>query len=221
MLLKHPLARYGFTPANDEFFHAVPEDAVRPNLSPLMRRAFCSHGSGIRHQISTCGLWLAGKEGEPAGGKKEDLFPEELIGQFIKDTVMHEVGHTLGLRHNFKASAYRASEEIFVENPPGDIAASVMDYLPIAIAPEGKLQSTYAMTTIGPYDLWAIEYGYTTNEKDATPPTRRTFPGSSRAWPRRASTMPPTRTPGPTIRWSTPGTSAPTRCSTPANGSRS
>ena len=42
----------------------------------------------------------------PPGGdvKPGDKVPDELIGQAIKEVVMHEVGHTLGLRHNFKAS---------------------------------------------------------------------------------------------------------------------
>lgn len=43
-----------------------------------------------------------------------------------------------------------------------DIAGSVMDYNPLNIAPDGRSQGNWQMTTIGPYDYWAIEYGYTT-----------------------------------------------------------
>jgi hypothetical protein len=158
MLKGHPFARLGMVPAPDEFADAVPEDAGLPVLPPWKRRAFCSLGNGVKHQVACCALHLKVKPGDP--------IPEELLGQFVKDTVMHEVGHTLGLRHNFKASIYRSLDEIHSEAKPGDITGSVMDYNPLAIAPEGKPQGSWAMRTIGPYDLWAIEYGYTAKDKD-------------------------------------------------------
>ena len=166
MLPLHPFAKLGFVPAPDEILDAVPADAARPNLSPHMRRAFCGIGNGFHHQLGACALWLGAlAAAEPATPAANGEFPEELMGQFIKDTVMHEVGHTLGLRHNFKASIYRSLDEIHSEKKPGDTGGSVMDYQPIAIAPEGKPQGNFSMTTLGPYDYWAVEYGYTTDEK--------------------------------------------------------
>ena len=50
-----------------------------------------------------------GYRGDVKGG---DKVPEELIGQAIKFVVMHEVGHTLGLRHNFKASTMLANDKL-------------------------------------------------------------------------------------------------------------
>ena len=93
---------------------------------------------------------------------KELKLPEELIGQAIKEVVMHEVGHSLGLRHNFKASAMLSLDEI---NDPEitrkkGMAGSVMDYNPLNISRPGEKQGDYACTTIGPYDYWAIEYAY-------------------------------------------------------------
>lgn len=87
---------------------------------------------------------------------------EQIILAGVKDVVMHEVGHTLGLRHNFKASSWLTLEEI---NKPDrskefGIAGSVMDYLPINVAPKGQPQGDYFMSTLGPYDYLAIEYGY-------------------------------------------------------------
>ena len=75
---------------------------------------------------------------------------------------MHEVGHTLGLRHNFKGSAYISLDDI---NDPekskkNGLSASIMDYLPLNIAPKGKSQGEYFNLVLGPYDYWAIEYGY-------------------------------------------------------------
>ncbi|MDR2171975.1 MAG: zinc-dependent metalloprotease [Planctomycetaceae bacterium] len=94
--------------------------------------------------------------------KKLDEAFERFILEGLKDVVMHEVGHTLGLRHNFKASSWLTLDEI--NNPKRSkeygIAGSVMDYLPVNISPKGKPQGDYFMTTLGPYDYLAIEYGY-------------------------------------------------------------
>ncbi len=87
---------------------------------------------------------------------------DKMIMQGLKEVTMHEIGHTLGLRHNFKASTYRSLKDI---NDPdkttdGDLVASVMDYAPTNIVPKGQRQGNFYSTTIGPYDYWAIEYGY-------------------------------------------------------------
>jgi len=155
-------SRLGLVPAADEFFDAIPDNAARPNLRPHARRAFCSHGQGVQHQIASCGLILSTP---PVEGTKGPL-PEAVLGEFVKDTVMHEVGHTLGLRHNFKASIFKTNAEVHGDKKPGVIAGSVMDYNPIMIAPKGQVQGAFAMTSLGPYDYWAIEYGYTAKDAD-------------------------------------------------------
>jgi hypothetical protein len=107
--------------------------------------------------------------GAPAAPEepKLDGMPESFIGPLLAELVAHEVGHTLGLRHNFKASsAYTLaqinSDEIKGKKP---LAGSVMDYLPINMHvpadPNNKAQGDWSMTGVGPYDMWAIEYGYT------------------------------------------------------------
>ena len=96
-----------------------------------------------------------------------DGMPAKFIGPLLADLVAHEVGHTIGLRHNFKASSLYTLEEINSEKVKGKaFTASVMDYNPININmdPEG-IQGDYAMVDIGPYDMWAIEYGYTFDKK--------------------------------------------------------
>ena len=98
------------------------------------------------------GLGLTDKRGE---------LPEEYLQQALKEVVMHEVGHTLGLRHNFKASAWKTLAEM--EDPAKanePTVASVMDYSAVNIVPAGVKQPAYYTTTLGPYDYWAIEYGY-------------------------------------------------------------
>ena len=88
--------------------------------------------------------------------------PESFIGPQLYHLVAHEVGHTLGLRHNFKASAAYTLDEInTAANKGKPIVGSVMDYTPTNIRFDaGDTQGDYAMLGIGPYDYWAIEYGY-------------------------------------------------------------
>lgn len=84
---------------------------------------------------------------------------------YLKDTTMHEVGHTLGLRHNFRASRWRSAAELddpMLTRTQGN-SASVMDYAPMNLPAAGKrIEEAGApfQTTLGPYDLWAIAYGY-------------------------------------------------------------
>jgi hypothetical protein len=96
-----------------------------------------------------------------------DGIPEWYIGPHLSTLVAHEVGHTIGLRHNFKASALYTMDEINSDEVKGKkpLAASVMDYLPTNFnADEDSIQGDYAMIDIGPYDHWAIEYGYTLDD---------------------------------------------------------
>ncbi|MGN6137023.1 MAG: zinc-dependent metalloprotease [Aureliella sp.] len=93
-----------------------------------------------------------------------DGMPEAFVGPLLADLVAHEVGHTLGLRHNFKASSIYELKEINSPDVAGkkSFAGSVMDYLPLNLRfKEGELQGDYGMLKLGAYDFWAIEYGYT------------------------------------------------------------
>jgi hypothetical protein len=87
---------------------------------------------------------------------------EKLAQAYIKDVVMHEVGHTLGLRHNFLSSVAYDLEKLQDANFTREhgITASVMDYTPFNFALAQAPQGEYVMSTLGPYDYWAIEYGY-------------------------------------------------------------
>ena len=96
-----------------------------------------------------------------------DGVPESFIGPQLKDVIMHEVGHTLGLRHNFKGSRIYDLDEMNDPEMKGKpIAGSVMEYLPVNINyGEDANQGEYTMVTLGPYDYWVIEYGYGSNPK--------------------------------------------------------
>lgn len=93
-----------------------------------------------------------------------DGMPEEYVGPLLADLVAHEVGHTLGLRHNFKGSSIHTLDEINSPELKGVKAwgGSVMDYNGMNIRMEtGSEQGDFSMIDLGPYDMWAIEYGYT------------------------------------------------------------
>ena len=87
---------------------------------------------------------------------------KEYVHQYLRSLIAHEVGHTLGLHHNFYGSTMLAPQELNnteITHTKG-LVGSVMDYVPVNIAPQGVQQGDYFPGVIGPYDEWAIEYGY-------------------------------------------------------------
>ncbi len=88
---------------------------------------------------------------------------EEYVRQYVMEVTAHEVGHTLGLRHNFIASArYDMDTLLDWTEDHNAIGTSVMDYNPPVIAPEGKTQGPYLPIQVGTYDRHVIEFGYRT-----------------------------------------------------------
>jgi hypothetical protein len=87
---------------------------------------------------------------------------QEFIRQYIVSLVMHEVGHTLGLRHNFAGSAatpfYKLHQAYWTRQH--GLSQSIMDYQGSNVAPYGEPQGEYFQTTLGDFDKWVIAYGY-------------------------------------------------------------
>ncbi len=111
-----------------------------------------------------------GEDGEGSEGDEDDDrelldgVPAEFVGPLLADLVAHEAGHTMGLRHNFKASSVYSFDEMNSEEFKGrkSFCTSVMDYTPLNVNLTGKgVQGDFGPIDIGPYDMWAIEYGYT------------------------------------------------------------
>lgn len=129
--------------------------STRTPLGPLFGQESEHDATGQEFAFGAMALTSAAKHFD-----KAQL--EKLLVEGVKSVATHEFGHTLGLRHNFKASTLLTMDELNdpAKNQTIGLAASVMDYIPVNISPKGKKQGDYFMRSIGPYDYWAIEYGY-------------------------------------------------------------
>ncbi len=89
---------------------------------------------------------------------------DELMGQLIRFVSSHEVGHTLGLRHNFGSSSQTPVDSLRSKTwlRKHGHTASIMDYARFnyVAQPEDKLEREDLFPRIGEYDRWAIEWGY-------------------------------------------------------------
>jgi len=100
-------------------------------------------------------------------------FNDSLMGQLIRFVSSHEVGHTLGLRHNFGSSSTVPVEKLrdkaFVE--ANGHTPSIMDYARFnyVAQPGDNITDKGLFPRIGDYDLWAIEWGYRWNPEAKTP----------------------------------------------------
>lgn len=130
----------------------------------------CAYTAGLGAEGTLLRAALAAAGAIPPGG----AVPREYIGQALKELVMHEVGHTLGLRHNFRGSAGISRERLGdrAYTAQHGIGVSVMDYDPPSVSPDPSRQGDYYGGTMGSYDRWAIQYGYrevtTTPERSGT-----------------------------------------------------
>ncbi len=127
-----------------------------PEVLPLLEKHnhwVCKLATGLQHEMALADFVL---RYEGHGG-----LTDQFIGEFIRHVVTHEVGHTLGLRHNFKASSWKSMEQLLAaKNTDEPTTASVMDYNAPIFAFEKEDQPRFFSPALGPYDHWAIEYGY-------------------------------------------------------------
>src|SRR6201999_1164385 len=96
---------------------------------------------------------------------------DAFVQAYLTNVTMHEVGHTLGLRHNFRGSRMDTDKELsdpaFLQTH--SILGSVMDSPPINLPRPGEPVVKPFDNTIGPYDYWAIEYAYKPMPAGTTP----------------------------------------------------
>jgi hypothetical protein len=121
----------------------------------------CTLAKGLSIQYGMAKTALEVFDAEPA---KIDSLTKE----FFYFLVLHEMGHTLGLNHNMKASQMLNPEELNNQQITRElgVTGSVMDYPVANVSLDRSKQGDYYTTRPGPYDLWAIEYGYTPFSKE-------------------------------------------------------
>ena len=97
----------------------------------------------------------------PPGG----AVPDEYLKPAVEWAVMHEVGHTLGLRHNFRSSTSTPMDKLedVAWTTEHGLYSSVMEYPTANIATDGGRQGLWWTSGAGTYDTWAIRYGYATS----------------------------------------------------------
>lgn len=145
-----------FTPVYDEVF-ANPGGQLPEKFNPNA----CTMANELKAQYIT-GITALEANDAPESEIKE------MHKQFLYYLVLHEMGHTMGLNHNMKASQMLSLEQLnnkSITRVKG-LQGSVMDYPAINISLDKTKQGDYYTTKPGPYDLWAIEFGYTPTSND-------------------------------------------------------
>ena len=146
--------------------------SLPPGVAMPPEMARCMHGAVAAEQLGYA-LDVLDAQG--------DLDPDgpiarQFVQDYVKQLVMHEIGHALGLRHNFRAS--RAYSEAQLADPEftraNGISGSVMEYNAVNLPLPGKTGGMPFHTALGPYDFWAVEYAYKPLQAGLTPEAERT-----------------------------------------------
>ncbi len=141
--------------------------AARPALPFGAGPAACDHADFAAEQLAyALDVLEARGELDPDGPEAE-----QFVRDYLVDVTLHEVGHTLGLRHNFRSSRIytlaQMNDPAFVQ--ANGLAGSVMEYAPINLAAPGAPALPGFQKGLGPYDYWAIEYAYKPMPPGSTP----------------------------------------------------
>lgn len=113
--------------------------------------------------ISMLNEWITVQTGAVRKEARSNNIPEDIMGDAIRFVACHEVGHSLGLRHNMMGSwaiptdSLRSKEYMNKMKSP---SSSIMDYARYNYVAQPEDGVTEFAPHIGPYDIFAIEYGY-------------------------------------------------------------
>lgn len=149
-------ASAGYFPIIDELFTATGmQNQTNLNTAFHSDGQLCNMASELKNQFMTGATLIDVSNDNP-----ETLL--KIHKEYLIELILHEMGHTLGLSHNMKASQMLKPSELHntaITEKIG-LIGSVMDYPAINISLDRTKQGNYFSPKPGPYDFWAIEYGY-------------------------------------------------------------
>jgi hypothetical protein len=141
------------------------QNASGPNVhDPRSGEILESHINWYHNVMQLLRNWYFIQASPNDKGAQKMIFDDELMGRLIRFVSAHEVGHTLGLRHNFGSSSTVPVDSLRNKNwlEKNRHTPSIMDYARFnyVAQPEDKLPRELLLPQIGDYDIWAIEWGY-------------------------------------------------------------
>jgi hypothetical protein len=141
------------------------ENAVGPQITdPRSGEVLNSNVEIYQNVINLLRDWYFVQVGPLDPRAKKLPLPDVLMGRLLEYVVAHEVGHSLGLTHNFKSSSLYPVNKL--RNPEWLLTmghvASIMDYsrFNYVAQPEDNIPPEDLIPRVGPYDIWAIRWGY-------------------------------------------------------------
>jgi hypothetical protein len=143
-----------------DVLNAYGPSEVDPRSGEIME----SHIGWFHNVMKLLRNWYMIQAGAIDPRARKMVFDDELMGQLIRFVSSHEVGHTLGLPHNFGSSSGVPVENLrnkaWVE--ANGHTPSIMDYARFnyVAQPEDNIAAPGIYPRIGEYDKWAIEWGY-------------------------------------------------------------
>ena len=145
------------------YFASPIENAYGPNVNdPRTGEILESHIGWYHNVMKLLQKWYRTQAAAVDPKARPNEFDDELMGQLIRFVSSHEVGHTLGLRHNFGASTATPVEKLrdkeYLEKYGH--TSSIMDYARFNYVAQPGDGITNLFPRIGEYDDWAIEWGY-------------------------------------------------------------
>ncbi|NNF18365.1 MAG: DUF5117 domain-containing protein [Flavobacteriaceae bacterium] len=147
------------------YFASPSRNAYGPNITdPRSGEILESHIGWYHNVLSLVHDWYMIQAGAVDPGARKMEFDTELMGQLIRFVCSHEVGHTLGLRHNMAASFATPVEKLRDAEWQKKYGhtSSIMDYARFnyVAQPQDSIAREDLMPRINDYDLWAIQWGY-------------------------------------------------------------
>ena len=160
------------------YFAADIQNAYGPNVhDPRSGEILESHIGWYHNIMSLLRNWYLIQTGAVDPAARTKKFDDKLMGELIRFVSSHEVGHTLGLRHNMGASSATPVEKLRDKEYQklNGHTSSIMDYARFNYVAQPEDGVTSLFPRIGDYDKWAIKWGYSYFEDTKTEAEEKAF----------------------------------------------